>query len=135
VDKSIKSAKAMIRKTEMHPVADRATKRHFSESYKARILRKLSECTERGEVTKLLRREHLYDSLVYRWKKNQNPEALGSENTHDGDNDPKIGRSTKVRITKTSPDARSSKLQVLVQVQKMIIEMIGNELNNGGIKD
>lgn len=46
-----------------------ATRRRFTVRYKKSIVQEASECTEHGEIEKLLRREGLYTSHLARWRR------------------------------------------------------------------
>jgi transposase-like protein len=50
------------------PRYDRRQRRRFSGEEKLRILREAKACTERGELTALLRREGLYSSHLTQWR-------------------------------------------------------------------
>jgi len=47
---------------------DRRQRRRYSAEEKLRILREADTCTERGELTALLRREGLYSSHLTQWR-------------------------------------------------------------------
>ena len=57
-------------KTEVvaNPLNDRRQRRRWSVQEKKRILKEASECTERGELAALLRREGIYASQLGQWK-------------------------------------------------------------------
>jgi transposase len=59
-------------------VVEFPTKRRFSAEYKMRIVAEADACKSSGEVGALLRREGLYDSHLYRWRKKQREGALGA---------------------------------------------------------
>jgi transposase len=50
-------------------VIERPKRRTFSAEYKARIVREADACGESGEVGALLRREGLYGSHVFAWRR------------------------------------------------------------------
>ena len=49
-------------------VVERATRRRFSPSYKARIVEEAAACQKQGELGALLRREGLYSSHLSAWR-------------------------------------------------------------------
>lgn len=51
-----------------NPHNDRRQRRRFSSEEKLRVLREADSCTERGELSALLRREGLYSSLLQHWR-------------------------------------------------------------------
>ena len=50
------------------PRLDRRQRRRFSAQEKLRILREAEACTERGELSALLRREGIYSSHLKNWR-------------------------------------------------------------------
>ena len=54
----------------------RAKRRQFSAEYKLRILAEADECTRRGSIGALLRREGLYSSHLDKWRKQRDRRAL-----------------------------------------------------------
>jgi transposase-like protein len=61
-----------------HPepeVVPRATRRAFSAAYKLRIVEEADQCTERGQIGAMLRREGLYSSQLATWRRER--EAAG----------------------------------------------------------
>ncbi|MCP4166613.1 MAG: transposase [Chloroflexi bacterium] len=57
-------------------VEAKGKRRRFSARYKLRILAEADNCTERGEVGALLRREGLYSSHLTEWRKQRDRGAL-----------------------------------------------------------
>ncbi len=70
---------AALQRRDVHPwpmdkipdpeVPERPTRRHFSEPYKAAILRELDQATEPGAKGAIMRREGLYSSSIVEWRK------------------------------------------------------------------
>ena len=50
------------------PALEKRTRRRFSAAYKLRIVREADRC-QRGELSGLLRREHLYSSQLQQWRR------------------------------------------------------------------
>ena len=50
-------------------VVAQAKRRQFSAKYKLRILTEADQCTQRGEIGALLRREGLYSSHLTTWRR------------------------------------------------------------------
>ena len=50
-------------------VVPKATRRSFSAAYKLRIVEEADQCTERGQIGALLRREGLYSSQLATWRR------------------------------------------------------------------
>ena len=60
-----------------HPdpqVAEYIRRPRYSKEYKRSILRQIADCTQDGDVGRILRREGLYSSLVSSWRKAEKPE-------------------------------------------------------------
>jgi len=51
-----------------NPEHDRRLRRSFSAEDKRRIVAEADACNERGQLTALLRREHLYSSQLATWR-------------------------------------------------------------------
>ena len=50
-------------------VVPKAVRRSFSAAYKLRIVEEADQCTERGQIGALLRREGLYSSQLAMWRR------------------------------------------------------------------
>lgn len=50
--------------------------RRFSAEYKLKILAEIDAAVEPGDVGRILRREHLYSSLITHWRKQRDAGAL-----------------------------------------------------------
>ena len=50
-------------------VVPKAVRRSFSAAYKLRIVEEADQCTERGQIGALLRREGLYSSQLATWRR------------------------------------------------------------------
>ena len=57
-------------------VVPKAKRRRFNAKYKLDILAEADNCTERGEIGALLRREGLYSSHLTDWRKQRDRGAL-----------------------------------------------------------
>jgi len=60
-------------------VVVRPKRRQYTAEYKLRILRELDECTGKGEVGAILRREGLYSSLISKWREQGSLNGLGGQ--------------------------------------------------------
>lgn len=59
-------------------VSEKPTRRRFTAEYKLRIIEEADNCSSLGEVGALLRREGLYESHLYRWRKRKREGAYGA---------------------------------------------------------
>ena len=57
-------------------VVPRATRRTFSVAYKLRIVEEADQCTERGQIGAMLRREGLYSSQLATWRRQRDAGGL-----------------------------------------------------------
>jgi transposase-like protein len=57
-------------------VVPRAKRRQFSAQYKLQILTEADQCSQRGEIGALLRREGLYSSHLTTWRKQRDQGQL-----------------------------------------------------------
>jgi transposase-like protein len=57
-------------------VLEKARRRTFSAEYKRRILEKVDQCVQPGEIGSLLRREGLHSSHLTKWRKQRDEGAL-----------------------------------------------------------
>lgn len=81
-------------------VVPRATRRSFSAAYKQRIVEEADQCTERGQIGALLRREGLYSSQLSTWRRQR---AAGGVQ----------GMSLKKRGRKASQDTKDVEIAAL----------------------
>ena len=59
-------------------VMERATRRRFTAEYKAKVVQEASRCELPGELGALLRREGLYSSHLWAWRKRLESHGLGA---------------------------------------------------------
>ena len=57
-------------------VVPKAARRTFSAAYKLRIVEEADQCTERGQIGALLRREGLYSSQLATWRRQREAGVL-----------------------------------------------------------
>ena len=112
----------------------KAERRRFTTKYKMKILAEAEKCTESGELGALLRREGLYDSHLWRWRKAQREGRLGA-----GGKQAKVPSSTKALERKvvelTAKNARLEKAleqaELVIDVQKKLSMLLGLEMSKG----
>ena len=68
---SLSSSNGQLQADEPDPEVVPPRRRRFTAAYKQRILAEADQCTERGELGALLRREGLYSSHLTRWREQQ----------------------------------------------------------------
>jgi transposase-like protein len=81
-------------------VVPKAVRRSFSTAYKLRIVEEADQCTERGQIGALLRREGLYSSQLTTWRRLRDEGGLQA-------------LAPKTRGRKASQDAREVEIAAL----------------------
>jgi transposase len=81
-------------------VVPKAVRRSFSAAYKLRIVEEADQCTERGQIGALLRREGLYSSQMATWRRLRDEGGLQA-------------LAPKTRGRKASQDAREVEIAAL----------------------
>lgn len=113
-------------------VLAKAERRRFTLEYKRRILQEAEACTRPGELGALLRREGLYSSHLAAWRqaharhelngsspKKRGPKALSHPDTKKYLALERENRRLRVR---------AERAEALVEIQKKVAALLGNEL-------
>jgi len=113
-------------------VPEKAQRRRFTPEYKLRILDEVDGCREPGAIGALLRREGLYTSNLSAWREQRRVGALS------GLSPKKRGRKVRrdpqaVRVEQLEGEIRRlreelRKAHVIIDVQKKVARLLGNEL-------
>jgi len=111
-------------------VSDRAKRRIFSTAYRERILREADACTETGAISALLRREGLYSSHLFTWRRlaeRGKREALSPKKRGPK---PKVTDERDKRIELLERENaklahRAERAEALVEIQKKISQLLG----------
>lgn len=119
-----------IEKTE---VLERARRRAFTAEYKLRIIAAADACNNPGEVGALLRREGLYSSHLTTWRRAKRagelsaltPKKRGPAAKQRDARDAKI-LELEAEIEKQK--RRAERAEALVELQKKVAELLGNDL-------
>lgn len=108
-------------------VTTRAKRRRFSAAYKLRILTEADECTERGAIGALLRREGLYSSHLDKWRKQRNRGALAGLGGQKRGRKPDLQAAEIVRLEREIEQLRSrlERAERIIDVQKKLAELLG----------
>jgi len=116
-------------------VVAKPTRRQFSAAYRLRILEEADQCTESGEVGRLLRREGLYTSHLSAWRKARRegtlqgltPKKRGARPTRD----PKDARihALEAKVTRLEKDL--DKAHTILDVQGKVAGLLGLSFDNG----
>ena len=115
-------------------VAERPVRRKFTAEYKLRILAEADRCTRPGEIGALLRREGLYHSNLYRWRKKRDEGSLGALSpVKRGPKAVKNPLAPKVAQLERENERLQRKLQqaeTIIDVQKKVSGLLGIDLES-----
>ena len=108
-------------------VVPKAERRKFSAEYKLRILAKADECTERGQIGALLRREGLYSSNLDKWRKQRDRGALeGLHGQKRGRKpDPQAAEIGRLQRENEQLRSRLERAEHIIDVQKKLAQLLG----------
>lgn len=106
-----------------------AKRRHFSAKYKLRILAEADQCTQRGEVGALLRREGLYSSHLTTWRRQRERGQLAGLTPKKRGRKPDPQAAELVRLQRENErlKARLEQAETIIEVQKKLSQMLGLE--------
>jgi len=114
-------------------------RRNLTAAYKLKILRKIDECTEPGQVGALLRREGLYSSNITRWRKQRDqgiltamtPKKRGRKKVKN----PVANEVAKLQRENEKLRKKLWQAEQIIEVQKKISEILGIEQNLDEIEE
>jgi transposase-like protein len=104
-------------------VVEKAARRRFTVEYKQRIVMEADQCSQRGELGTLLRREGLYSSTVRQWRRQLRESSLSPSKKSAQKESP----SKEIARLKRENDRLSEKLrqaELIIDVQKKVSEMM-----------
>jgi transposase-like protein len=113
-------------RTETEVVAKPKRRQHTAE-YKLRILRELDECTGKGEVGAILRREGLYSSLISKWREQReqgNLNGLGGQR-RGPKVDPNATELARLQRENQRLKEKLERAELIIDVQKKVARLIG----------
>lgn len=108
-------------------VVPRAKRRQFSAKYKLRILAEADQCTQRGEIGALLRREGLYSSHLTTWRKQRDRGQLEGLTPKKRGRKPDRQAAELARLQRENErlQARLEQAETIIEVQKKLSQMLG----------
>ena len=114
-------------------VLSKPKRRNFTVEYKLGFLREADRCRGSGELGALLRREGLYSSQLYRWRRaRERGELAGSGPRKRGPKarpmDGRDKRITQLERDKRKLEARLARAEGLIEAQKKMAALFGTEL-------
>jgi transposase len=111
-----------------NPEYDRPLRRHFSAADKRRILAEAETCTERGQLSALLRRERLYSSQLATWRAQLQREGVsGLEAKQPGRKPLKDAKDRRIEQLESEKSKLERKLlmaEQLIELQKKAQELL-----------
>ena len=118
-------------------VLAKAERRRFTPEYKRRILQEADACSKPGELGALLRREGLYSSHLAAWRAARaRGELSGLTARKRGPRgkqpDPNAKRILQLEREVRRLRARAERAEALVDLQKKVAALLGNELPASG---
>ncbi len=115
-------------------VVDKPSRRRFSPSYKLRILEEVDDCTEPGEVGRILRREGLYSSSLATWRKaarNGSLTALSKKRGRKPERNPLDEKVRKLERQNARLENELRKAHLIIDVQGKVAGLLGISLDDG----
>jgi transposase len=114
-------------------VLAKATRRRYAVEYKLRILHEAESCTKPGELGALLRREGLYSSHLAAWRNARARGELSGLTPKRRGPKPRVSHADEKRILQLEREnrrwrARAERAEALVELQKKVASLLGNEL-------
>jgi len=108
-------------------VVPKAERRKFSAEYKLRILAEADECSQRGEIGALLRREGLYASHLEKWRKQRECGALAGLRGQKRGRKPEPQAAEMARLQRENEQlrARLERAEHIIDVQKKLAQLLG----------
>jgi len=104
-----------------------AKRRHFSAKYKLRILTEADQCSGRGEIGALLRREGLYSSHLTSWRRQRDRGQLAglTPKKRGRKPDPQAAELARLQRENARLKARLEQAETIIEVQKKLSQMLG----------
>ena len=111
-------------------IAEKATRRRFTQAYKEQILSEADQCTLPGQLGELLRREGLYSSNLTRWRRERglgtlDPKQRGRK---PNPNKKEVQELAKIKRENARLTERLRQAELIIEVQKKVSEMMGIKL-------
>ncbi len=122
--------KGAVREVE---VLAKAERRRFTTEYKRRVLQEADACTKSGELGALLRREGLYSSHLAAWRSARARGELSGLSPRKRGPKARTPHPDAKRILQLEGEnrrlrARAERAEALIEVQKKVAALLGNEL-------
>jgi len=108
-------------------VVAKAKRRRFSAEYRLKILRQADACKAPGELGALLRREGLYSSLLWTWRRQREQGALVALRARKRGPKPKAVDPRVKELEKQNArlQRKLKQAEMIIEVQKKVHEILG----------
>ena len=117
-------------------VVARPKRRRFTAEYRLRILEEADDCTEPGDVGRLLRREGLYSSHLTKWREARRDGALRGLRSKKRGTKPKAMnplaskvRELEAKVARLEKDLHTA--HTILDVQEKVAGLLGFSLEDG----
>lgn len=124
------AAEALVTSTSNPEVLERPVRRTFTAEFKRRVLEEADRCTEPGQLGALLRREGLYSSHLFVWRK-QREQGLQASLTAKRrgrkvrGKDPREQENERLRRENHKLRQRLQQAEVIIVFQKKLSDLLG----------
>ena len=112
-------------------VAEKAQRRKFSAEDKRRILDEVDCATGHGGIGAVLRREGIYSSTLYSWRKERDAavhKAFSQKRGPQPKRNPLAGENEKLRRQNQRLQEELEKAHIVIDVQKKVAKLLGYPL-------
>ncbi len=114
-------------------VAEKATRRQYTNAYKLEVIREAERCTEFGAIEAMLRRRGLYSSHLTNWRQAEARGELREPGVRKRGPVPKPVDARDREIAELKRQnaklaARAERAETLVEIQKKVAELLGTPL-------
>ncbi len=112
-------------------VAEKAQRRKFSAEDKKRILEEVDRATGHGGIGAVLRREGIYSSTLYSWRKERDAavhKAFSQKRGPQPRGNPLAGENEKLRRQNRKLQEDLEKAHIVIDVQKKVARLLGYPL-------
>jgi transposase-like protein len=121
------------RKSAPTEVAEKATRRQFTNAYKLEVIREAEQCTELGSIEAMLRRRGLYSSHLTNWRQAEargelNAPGMRKRGPAPTSIDARDREIEELKRQNAKLTARAERAEKLVEIQKKVAELLGTPL-------
>jgi transposase-like protein len=123
-----KSAHSFVASSADPEVPAKPQRRKFSAEDKKRILEEVDAVTEHGAIGALLRREGIYSSTLYSWRKERDAairQAFSQKRGPRPKRHPLDGENEKLRRQNQRLQEELDKAHIIIDVQKKVARLLG----------